>query len=217
MAKPQLAIAVALPMGAWILNDLKQRKVAVISFVCSAYILLIGSQFFSPNWFTEWLGVLRSYDRYVAGKPLLVLSMGPLLGNIFSVLILASVAYVIWKWREDLPFTVAYCVAAFSLLIKYHFYDEMLLLAPITWLAFNRVRFTRWTSRILFAAVAISLCMGWFFMIAISLLYMVNQRAALIVWEFPLGLAGSLPFLVFFSLWQQAFLIRSRLFIRFSL
>ena len=143
--------------------------------------------------------------------------MGPFVGNILSLLFLSSVAYVICKWREDLPFTVAYCVAASSLLVRFHFYDEVLLFARISWLALNRVQFTSWSSRILRAAVGISLCMGWFFTIEISLLYLVSQRAALIFREFPFGLSGSLPFLVFFALWHLTFLIRSRFFSRFSL
>jgi hypothetical protein len=202
---------------AWVLSDLRNRKAVAISFVGSECILMIASELFSPHWFVPWARVLHSYGQYVAAKPLVELSLGELGGDIAACALLFSLIYVLWKWREDLPFTVAYCVATFSLLIRFHFYDEILLLAPITWLALNRIRTKLWTSKILSASVTISLVMGWFFMIAISLLYLVSQRVALILWEFPLGLAGSLPFLVFFALWHQAFIIRSRIFMRFSL
>jgi Glycosyltransferase family 87 len=204
-SKPQLALPVALPIGAWALNEVRHRKAVILSFVGSGCILMIGSQFYSPNWLTRWIGVLCAYENYVAAKPLSTSLAGVRMGALLSALLLCSVAYVTWRCREDLPFTVAYCIAAFSLLIPFHIYDEVLLLAPITWLASNRKQFESWVGHLLLTAVVASLCMGWFSTTATSLLYLVSHRAALFVWEFPLGLTGILPFSIYVALCHYAF------------
>ncbi len=214
VSKPQLAISVALPIGTWCLSEVRARKAVAFSFVGGGCFLMIASEFFSPNWFTVWIGVLRVYQGYVAARSLLVLSCGQLAGGLISLVLLSSAVFVAWACREDLPFTVAYCIATFSLIIPFHFYDELLLLAPISWLVFNRGQMESWTSRLLLAAVSITLCLGWFSAIAILLLYLANQRAALILWEFPLGLSEVLPYSVFIVLCHHAFLGRFRSFAR---
>jgi hypothetical protein len=137
---------------------------------------------------------------------------GAHIGIVLSSVMLCSVAYVIWIFREDLPFMVAYSIAAFSLVIPFQIYNDILLLAPITWLFMNRGQFESWSSRLLIASVTISLCMGWLSVMAISFLYLVNRQAALFVWTVPFSLTLLLPVPVFLTLGYHAFFGKHRKF-----
>lgn len=200
LSKPQLALPVVLAIGAWALGDIRHRKRVLLSLAGSGCILMIASYYFSSNWLPGWFEVLRDYTQYTAAAPRLISLTGVYIGTTLSVVLLCSLAYAIWKYREDLPFTVAYCIAVFSLVMPFHHYDEVLLLAPITWIALNRDQFQGWTSRLLVAAIVLSLCMGGLSAIAISLVSVVSQPAALVIWDLPFRLSGIFPVTVILAL-----------------
>lgn len=209
-SKPQLALPVTISLVFWAVSDLRNRKGLIFSFVGSSCVLMALSQLLSPGWFLEWIRVLQNYRQYTVATPLLAIVVGKQMAGLFSVAILCTILFAAWAWREGLPFTIAYSVTAFLLIIPCHPYDEVLLLAPITWLIFNRSRFDSWSSRLLIAAVTIALRGGWVTTTFVALLNFVSQRAAHVVWACPLGLVGVVPWALFIALFHYAFIGRYR-------
>jgi hypothetical protein len=210
-AKPQLAISVGIAMALWALQDLRNRKSLLIACATTEALLFAASEYFSPQWIGRWLQALHAYKEYAKADSLIASFTGTTIANVLSILVLIATGYILWIRRENLAFTVAFSVAAFSLVIPFHIYDEILLLAPIVWLVFHHEEFDGWTSRILLAGVKVALCLGWICTAAISLLSLISTRVALVTWEFPLGLVGMLPITVFLALGHYGLYQRYRL------
>jgi hypothetical protein len=131
--------------------------------------------------------------------------MGSYIGAGASTVVLLAAIAMIWICREDLAFSTACSVAAFSLLIPFEYYNEVLLLAPILWVAAHRESFAEGTASLLYAAIAIALCEQWLSAVAISLLHLVNPGLASGLWEVPLSLSEMLTLAIFLAIFYYAF------------
>lgn len=204
-SKPQLAICVALPVAAWAFADLRRRKKLLFSLVCCTCAMTAACEYFTPGWFGRWLGVLRAYGHYTGAKPLLFDLMGSYIGTgAFAVILVAAIA-IIWICREDLAFSTACSIAAFSLLIPFEHYNGVMLLAPVLWIAAHRESFAEGTASLLYAAVAIALCEQWLSTVALTLLHLFNPELASALWGVPLSLSGQLPAATFLAIYYYAF------------
>lgn len=205
VSKPQLAIFLVLPLAAWVLADLRRRKRLLLSFACCAFALALASGYFVPGWFVRWLGVLRAYGQYTGAKPLLFNLMGNYIGAGLSAAILIAAIAMIWICRQDLAFSTACCVAAFSLLIPFEQYNGVMLLAPILWMASHRETFAEGPANLFYAAVAVALCEHWLSAVAISLLHLLNPGLACALWWVPLSLSGMVTLATFLAIFYYGF------------
>ncbi|MGA2905704.1 MAG: glycosyltransferase family 87 protein, partial [Candidatus Korobacteraceae bacterium] len=70
-SKPQLAIAVLLPLAIWSVMAWKTRKAFLLSLSATLSALLLASELAVPGWFSEWLATVAAYAHYAGGAPLL--------------------------------------------------------------------------------------------------------------------------------------------------
>lgn len=134
-AKPQLTIAVLLPLSVWAVSRWPVRKRFVIAYGCSISALLLAAEIVVPGWFPQWLMTVRAYSGYAGSKPLLAdLLHGHFLGETACLLMMAAI-WVSHKFCEvDLLFAIGFSIAVFQLLFPFLLYNEILLLPAALWL-----------------------------------------------------------------------------------
>ena len=137
-AKPQLAIAVLLPLAVWTVAAWRSRRAFLLSLGGTLALLLLGSEAIVPGWFGGWLHTVHAYSHYAGAQPL----VAELLRGHFvlpvSALLVGSVALVSYRFRDsDLLFAISYSVAVLQLLFPFLIYNEVLLLPAALWMARN--------------------------------------------------------------------------------
>jgi hypothetical protein len=134
-AKPQLAVAILLPLSIWAMTRWHARRRFVIAYGCSLSALLFASEILVPGWFPEWLVTVRAYSQYAGSKPLLAdLLHGHLFWETASLLVIAAI-WVSYKFCEvDLLYAISFSIAVFQLLFPFLLYNEILLLPAALWL-----------------------------------------------------------------------------------
>jgi hypothetical protein len=137
-AKPQLAIAVLLPLSIWSVAAWRIRKAFVLSLGATLSVLLIAAEFAVPGWFAEWLATLAAYAHYAGGKP----PLADLLCGHFvlpaAALLLGAAVCVSFKFQaSDLLFAISFSAAMFQLLFPFQIYNAVLLFPAVLWLIAN--------------------------------------------------------------------------------
>ena len=134
-AKPQLAVAVLLPLSIWAAAQWHTRKRFVMAYGCSLSALLLASDVLVPGWFPQWLTTIRAYSDYAGSKPLLTdLLHAHFVWGTASLLVIAT-AWISHKFCEvDLLFAISFSIAVFQLLFPFLLYNEILLLPATLWL-----------------------------------------------------------------------------------
>jgi hypothetical protein len=134
-AKPQLAVAILLPLSIWTVTRWRARKRFAIAYGCSLSALLLAAELLVPGWFPQWLMTVRAYSEYAGSKPLL---SDLLHGHFFwetAVLLMIAAVWVSYKVCEaDLLFAISFSIAVFQLLFPFLLYNEILLLPAALWL-----------------------------------------------------------------------------------
>lgn len=199
-AKPQLAVAVLLPLSAWAICSWRIRKAFLISLATSLLGLTLASELAFPGWITPWLSTIRAYSHYAGGRPLLADLTH---GHFFIPAALLLIATVVWVSFEfcnsDLLFTVGFSVAAFQLLFPFQLYNEVLLLPAALWAAMNsdKIRQHGQLPVLLFSCAWIGLSSGWIATLALSLWNIAAPGSGLKLWQLPLVAAWLYPMLLF--------------------
>lgn len=125
MAKPQLAIAVLIPMLFWAITEWPHRRRIIYAFVLGV-TLLAGSAFLlQPGWFPEWLSTVRAYETYANSTS----PLGPA-----AALVAAAGVLLLWRERRELDFALALSAAGVYCLIPFQAYNEALLLPSALWI-----------------------------------------------------------------------------------
>ncbi|MGA2687428.1 MAG: hypothetical protein ABSE85_05090, partial [Candidatus Korobacteraceae bacterium] len=70
-SKPQLAIAILLPLSIWSVSAWQVRKAFLLSLGATLCALLIAAEFAVRGWFSNWLTTIQAYSHYAGSKPLL--------------------------------------------------------------------------------------------------------------------------------------------------
>ena len=127
-SKPQLAIAVLLPLSVWCVCAWRARKAFLLSLGATLSVLLIAAEFAVPGWFAEWLATLAAYAHYAGGSPLLAdLLQGHCLLPA-TALLLGAAVWVSFKFQgSDLLFAISFSAAAFALIFPFQLYNAVLL------------------------------------------------------------------------------------------
>jgi len=118
--KPQLAIAVLVPVAIWSITQWRARNRFLVAAGGALGALLLASEFISQGWFTHWISTLMAYAHYAGTKPLLA---DLLRGHLFVPFAMVLVGAVVWiscrYCDRDLLFAVSFSVAAFQLLFPF--------------------------------------------------------------------------------------------------
>jgi hypothetical protein len=199
-SKPQLAIAVLLPLSIWAIASWRTRKTFLLALAGSLLVLVLASELAVPGWITPWLDTLRAYSHYAGARPLLA---DITQGHCFvpaALLLLTAVAWVSVKFcSSDLLFAVSFSVATFQLLFPFQLYNQILLLPAALWAASNaaKIRERGQLPVLLFGCSWIALAGGWIAAIALTVWNIAAPGSGVRLWQLPLVAAWLYPMLLF--------------------
>ena len=139
--KPQLIFLPAIFLTLWAASDLRNRKAFLLSFAGTIAFLLLVSEAVLPGWLGIWAGALFEYRHYDE-PPLSQYILGPTIGNVVAVMLVAAVAILIFRARRaradstQLASTLAFLLAITVPLVPSSIavYDQILLMPAVLWL-----------------------------------------------------------------------------------
>jgi len=118
--KPQLAIAVLLPLSIWSIAQWGARKRFLLAAAGGLGGLLLASELVSRGWITHWMWTLKAYAHYAGSAPPLADLLPGRLVVPGAIILLAAVVGVGCKYRDqDLLYAVSFSIAAFQLLFLF--------------------------------------------------------------------------------------------------
>lgn len=202
-AKPQLAIAVLLPLTVWALTAWRSRKRFLLALGAAMFFLLCASEVMQPGWFGLWLQTIRAYSHYAGSTPLLLDAVGPRLIAPAALLLIGAVVWASYSFREsDLLFAISFSIAAFQLVFPFLLYNEVLLLAAVLWLLHNAevVRARGQLNTLLWNSAAIALASGWAASIGLTAFNLLAPGSTAGLWQLPMVAAWIFPWTVFLVL-----------------
>jgi len=198
-SKPQLAIAVLLPLSVWCVCAWRARKAFLLSLGATLSVLLIAAEFAVPGWFAEWLATLAAYAHYAGGSPLLAdLLQGHCILPATALLVGAAV-WVSFKFQDsDLLFAISFSTAAFALIFPFQLYNAVLLFPAVLWLIANSkiVMAHGQLLTLLYSCTWIVLGAGWASATALSLSNLLVPGSGLMFWQVPFAAAYLYPYTV---------------------
>lgn len=206
-SKPQLAIAVLLPLSIWSLAGEHERKRFLVSMTGCMCALLLISEIVIPGWFGPWLTTLRAYSQYAGSEPLLTeLLHGHLVWPAWLLLIAASI-WVSYKFCEsDLLFAISFSIAVFQLVFPFLLYNEILLVPAALWLA--RSPAAAKTSgplfELLWSCSWMLLAAGETAMFGLTVSNLIAPGSGLKLWQFPFVVLWLYPWAVLLALAAHA-------------
>lgn len=202
-AKPQLAVAVLLPLSAWAVASWRKRKAFVFSLAASLLALTMASELAVPGWLSPWLHTVRAYSHYAGARPLLADLTHEHFFIPAAVLLISAVIWVSFEFGDtDLLFSVSFSIAAFQLLFPFQMYNEILLLPAALWAVKNadRIRERGQLHVLLFSCAWIALAGEWIAMLALSWWDIAAPGSGLKLWQVPLVATWLYPMLLFAAL-----------------
>ena len=198
-SKPQLAIAILLPLSIWSVSAWQVRKAFLLSLGATLCALLIAAEFAVRGWFSNWLTTIQAYSHYAGSKPLLT----DLLRGHFvppaAALLVTTVVCVSFRFHDfDLLFAISFSVAVFQLLFPFQIYNTVLLLPAALWLTANanNVKVRGQLHNLLYSCTQIVLSAGWASAAGLSLSNALAPGSGLMFWQLPLATAYLYPFAV---------------------
>ncbi len=203
LCKPQIALAVVLPLSIWSIADWPARKRFLGAMSVGLGGLLAASEWVSPGWFLHWMWTLRAYSQYVGTKPLLAdLLRGHWLAPA-AVALLGAVVLVSRHYCDrDLALAICFSIASFQLLFPFQIYNQVMLVPAALWMAGSagRIQSRGQLPTLLYGCCWMVLAAGWAASIGLSLARLLAPGATLTLWYLPLLTAWLYPFAVFFTL-----------------
>jgi Glycosyltransferase family 87 len=203
LCKPQIAIAVVLPVSIWSIAGWPARKRFLLAMLVGLGGLLTASEWVSPGWFLRWMGTLRAYAQYVGSKPLLSdLLRGHLLLPAAITLVGAVVSVSRHYCERDLPLAICFSIASFQLLFPFQIYNQVMLVPVALWMAGNaaKIQGRGQLHALLYGGTWMVLAAGWAASIGLSLARLIAPSSSPTLWYMPLLMAWIYPFTVFFTL-----------------
>ncbi len=198
-SKPQLAIAVLLPLSIWSVAEWRIRKAFLLSLGATLTALLIAAEFAVPGWFAAWLATIRAYSHYAGSRPLLAEILRGYFFLPSAVLLIGAVVWVSFKFHDsDLLFAIGFSAAVFQLLFPFQIYNTVLLLPAALWLTANanHVKVRGQLHNLLYSCTRIVLGAGWASAAGLALANVLVPGSGLMFWQLPLATAYLYPFAV---------------------
>ena len=201
--KPQLVLPVALYLVLWAISDWKGRRRFLFGFGGVLLALLAGAEVLLPGWFGSFLGATADYRRYTGGLSLLDVLLGPTLGWLVALLLLAAMLAACLRFRNEQPGTPEFSVMlALALAITvvvipmFALYNTFLLLPAV--LLIIRHRQHLWNagglSRIGLILTAVAVVWPWVGAVGLFLASVVFSPAAIQQgWWLPLSSSLKIP------------------------
>ncbi len=204
--KPQLVLLLALWLLVWASSDLSKRKFFVISAIGTVAALLIAGEIILPGWTLNWVRALHEYRQH-NHLPLAQVVLGRALGDMFSLVLLAITALILWRARRVEAASTQFAVVCALILAvtvpifpsSIAVYDHLLLVPAIFWLFSIKKTIVggRLPLRILGYAALAALSWQWIAGTAVtiaSFLYLGVVRTSWVL--VPVRAAASIPFAV---------------------
>ena len=201
--KPQLVLPVALYLVLWAISDWKGRRKFLFGFGGVLLALLAGAEVLLPGWFGRFLDATTDYRRYTGGLSLLDVLLGPTLGWLVALLLLAAMLAACLRFRNEQPGTPEFSVMlALALAITvvvipmFALYNTFLLLPAV--LLIIRHRQHLWSagglSRIGLILTAVAVVWPWVAAVGLFLASVVFSPAAIQQgWWLPLSSSLKIP------------------------
>lgn len=197
--KPQLAIAVIVPLLVWTLAEWRSRRAFLVSLAGCVTALLATSWLLMPGWLPRWLQTLHAYAHYAGARPRLLFLLPANAAWIAPAILTIAVCWVSWRWRDsDLLFAIAFSIAVFQLVFPFQIYNELLLLPAVLWLMLPSQR--QQSSQLftlLLACLWIVLGTGWVSALALTVADLLHAGSAAPFTAFPKLSVWLLPYVVF--------------------
>ena len=209
--KPQLAIAVLLPLSIWCVAEWRVRRRFALAAGIVLAALLLASEWISPGWFSRWIWTLKAYSHYAGTRPLLADLLGGRLVMEAAAVLVGAAAWVSYRYRdEDLLLAISFSIAVFQLLFPFQIYNQVLLLPAAVWLARNAaaIQSRGQLLTLSYSCTWIVLGAGWASALGLSLANLITPGAGLTLWQLPLLTAWLYPLPVLATLALYAFPLR---------
>jgi hypothetical protein len=203
--KPQLVLLFSLWLMVWVFADLSKRKGTLLSALATSALLVAGSTWVLPSWFSGWWHMLREYRR-VSPPPLAEFVLGRVAGDALSLFLIVLAAWLCWQKRcepansEAFALCTVFALAITALVLPSTIavYDQFLLLPAALWLCIRPMRIFRGSLPLRVLALMAIGALGWQWLTACGIAF------ASIVWPavahspklllLPLRTAASVPF-----------------------
>jgi hypothetical protein len=142
--KPQLVAPITACLLLWAASNLRQRQRFVWGFGITMTLLFGGSEVLLPGWIGSFFSAMRDYRNYAGRMSMLDVLLTPWWGRVLTVLIVAAVGGLCWRYREQatgsrmLSLVMALVLAVTAIIIPmFAPYNYILLLPSLLMLADN--------------------------------------------------------------------------------
>jgi hypothetical protein len=199
-AKPQVAIAVLLPLAFWAFLGWQQRKRFVFATAATTAALLIASELLVPGWHWHWLATMKAYSHYAGSNPLLMELLPRRLYAPAAAILVGGIGAVACRLQQrDLLLAISFSIATFQLIFAFQMYNELLLIVPALWVAHKTQELRRagelpWLLRDL---VWVLLGAAWVCEVGFSIADLLAPGSIQGLWDAPLVALWLLPWPMF--------------------
>lgn len=201
--KPQLIAPLGLFLCFWTSAQWRQRQRLFWGFALTLAALVACAQLLLPTWIPDFWQAMAAYRQYTGGKSMLDVFAGPIAGKVLTLLALAVIAFLSWKFRNkpsdspEFSLMLAFVLAAtLAVIPMFAPYNQILLLPAIfvvlrDWpLAGERQGLVR------LGGIAAALFIGWPWITSLGLLIascLVPAQMLQRGWMIPLWTTFAIP------------------------
>jgi hypothetical protein len=116
--KPHLVLLMTAWLILWACGNYRERLRFFWGFWLAMTILFAGAEIVMPGWVAQFVQALAAYREYT-GRPLSILAIfiGPILGAVFSALMLLGLAVICWRVRRVPPDDPAFALVSSLVLV----------------------------------------------------------------------------------------------------
>ncbi len=205
--KPQLVWLIILGLLLWAAGDWTRRKGLALGFVSTMALLFFTSQYVLPGWLGGWWHSMVGYSHYTL-PPLSQLVLGPFLGTVAGVGMLAFASAICWTTRREPPTSARFSLAVSFVLAATVIveptggavYDHVVLIPAILWLGSRRAEILNGSRPLRVLALVAVFAIGWQWIVACGVaafsLFSAVPASNPAVLVFPARMAAPLPFVL---------------------
>jgi hypothetical protein len=169
--KPQLVALMAAVLCIWTLGNWRERQRLLWGLGWTMLLMILAGEILLPGWISKFRAASAAYWRYTGGgRSVLDVQLGPTLGRIVSVILVAVLIYFAWRLRRvpvqslDFGWLLALTMATTLMVIPMFAPYNQLLLIPVFMVVVREIR-RLWEagrlSRLLVVLTALSVFWPW--------------------------------------------------------
>jgi hypothetical protein len=169
--KPQLVVLMAAVLCIWTLGNWRERQRLLWGLGWTMLLMILAGEILLPGWISKFRAASAAYWRYTGGgRSVLDVQLGPTLGRIVSVILVAVLIYFAWRLRRvpvqslDFGWLLALTMATTLMVIPMFAPYNQLLLIPVFMVVVREIR-RLWEagrlSRLLVVLTALSVFWPW--------------------------------------------------------